>query len=50
MLKTGMAVIAGESHHVHAWVDLEELARNAILDIGYTSSDVGFDGASRVRC
>ena len=29
-----------------AWVDLEDLVRNVILDIGYTSSQVGFDGAT----
>src|SRR5690606_31417028 len=28
------------------YVDLEDLIREVILDIGYNSSDVGFDGAS----
>ncbi len=45
MLKTGMAVIAGEIT-TSAWVDLEELTRRTIVDIGYTSSDMGFDGAT----
>ncbi|HJP52625.1 MAG: methionine adenosyltransferase [Pseudomonadales bacterium] len=45
MLKTGMVVIAGEIT-TKAWVDLEEICRKVILDIGYNSSDVGFDGAS----
>ena len=45
LIKTGMVVIAGEVT-TDAWVDLEALARNTILDIGYTSSDVGFDGAT----
>ena len=45
MVKTGMVVIAGEIT-TDAWVDLEELCREVILDIGYNSSDVGFDGAS----
>ena len=45
MVKTGMAVIAGEVT-TSTYVDLEEVVRNVILDIGYDSSDVGFDGAS----
>ena len=27
-----------------SWIDLEDLVRNVINDIGYTSSDVGYDG------
>ena len=45
MVKTGMAVIAGEVT-TSTYVDLEEVVRQVILDIGYDSSDVGFDGAS----
>ncbi|MCO7225247.1 methionine adenosyltransferase [Pleionea sp. CnH1-48] len=45
MVKTGMAIIAGEVR-TSTYVDLEEVVRNVILDIGYDSSDVGFDGAS----
>ena len=45
MVKTGMVIIAGEIT-TSAWIDLEELCREVILDIGYNSSDVGFDGAS----
>jgi S-adenosylmethionine synthetase len=45
MVKTGMVVLAGEITTT-AWVDLEEICRAVILDIGYNSSDVGFDGAS----
>ena len=45
MVKTGMAIIAGEVT-TSTYVDLEEVVRNVILDIGYNSSDVGFDGAS----
>jgi len=45
MVKTGMAVIAGEVR-TDTYVDLEDIVRDVILDIGYTSSDVGFDGAS----
>ncbi len=45
MVKTGMAVIAGEVT-TSTYVDLEAVVRQVILDIGYNSSDVGFDGAS----
>ena len=45
LVKTGMVVVAGEIT-TDAWVDLEELCRQVILDIGYDSSEVGFDGAS----
>lgn len=43
LIKTGMAIIAGEVS-TKAWVDLEHLVRQTINDIGYNSSDVGFDG------
>ena len=45
MVKTGMAIVAGEVT-TSAWVDIEEIVRNTVLDIGYNSSDMGFDGAS----
>jgi S-adenosylmethionine synthetase len=45
LVKTGMAVIAGEVR-TSTYVDLEDIVRSVILDIGYDSSDVGFDGAS----
>ncbi len=45
LVKTGMAVVAGEVR-TSTYVDLEDLIRQVILDIGYNSSDVGFDGAS----
>jgi S-adenosylmethionine synthetase len=45
MVKTGMAMIAGEVT-TSTYVDLEDVVRKVILDIGYNSSDVGFDGAS----
>jgi S-adenosylmethionine synthetase len=43
LVKTGVAVVAGEVT-TEAWVDLEDIVRGVITDIGYTSSDVGFDG------
>jgi len=45
MVKTGMVIIAGEVR-TNTYVDLEEIVRDVVLDIGYDSSDVGFDGAS----
>ena len=45
MVKTGMAIVAGEMT-TSTYVDLEDLIREVILDIGYDSSDVGFDGNS----
>ncbi|MDB6178864.1 methionine adenosyltransferase [Paracoccus sp. Z330] len=45
MVKTGVAIISGEIT-TSAWVDLESIVRDVINDIGYTSSDVGFDGAT----
>ncbi|MFC3851825.1 methionine adenosyltransferase [Salinispirillum marinum] len=45
MVKTGMVIIAGEVR-TNTYVDLEDIVRDVVLDIGYNSSDVGFDGAS----
>ena len=44
-VKTGMALVGGEIT-TSAWVDIENLAREVICDIGYTSSEMGFDGRS----
>ena len=43
MVKTGVAIVSGEISTT-SWIDLEELVRSVINDIGYTSSDVGYDG------
>ncbi|MGY0400086.1 MAG: S-adenosylmethionine synthetase N-terminal domain-containing protein, partial [Ostreibacterium sp.] len=43
LVKTGMVVVAGEIS-TNTWIDLEDIVRNKIKDIGYTSSEVGFDG------
>jgi S-adenosylmethionine synthetase len=43
LTKTGMVVLAGEIT-TSADVDYEQIARRVVCDIGYTSSDIGFDG------
>ncbi len=45
MVKTGVAIVAGEVT-TSAWVDIEDIVRGTVLEIGYNSSDMGFDGAS----
>ena len=43
LVKTGMVVLAGEITTT-ADVKYEQLVRDTVNDIGYTSSDIGFDG------
>jgi S-adenosylmethionine synthetase len=45
LVKTGLVLLAGEIT-TSAEIDYEQVARQTILDIGYNSSDVGFDGSS----
>ena len=45
LVTTGLVVVAGEVT-TEAYVDIAKIARQRVLDIGYTSSDVGFDGES----
>ncbi|MCR9092490.1 MAG: methionine adenosyltransferase, partial [Proteobacteria bacterium] len=45
LVKTGIAMLAGEVTTT-ATVDFEELVREVINGIGYTSSAVGFDGTT----
>jgi S-adenosylmethionine synthetase len=45
LIKTGVVIVAGEVTTT-AWVDVEALVRKTVLDIGYNSSEMGFDGAS----
>ena len=42
LVNTGLVVLAGEIT-THAHVDYQEVARNTIRDIGYVSSEMGFD-------
>ncbi len=43
MVKTGFAIVAGEIT-TNAQVDVTQLVRKTICDIGYTDSSMGFDG------
>jgi S-adenosylmethionine synthetase len=45
MVTTGMALVAGEIT-TSAWVDIPEIVRQTIRDIGYNSSNMGFDWQS----
>jgi S-adenosylmethionine synthetase len=42
MVNTGMVVLSGEIT-TSAWVDMNEVVRNRIKEIGYNHSDMGFD-------
>ena len=43
LVKSGLVFIAGEIS-TNAWVDIEQIARNTILEIGYDNPHIGFDG------
>ena len=45
MIKTGAVIVGGEIT-TNAWIDLDEVVRKVVCDIGYTSSHVGFDGST----
>ncbi len=44
-VKTGMVLVGGEIS-TNAWVDIEDITRRTVSEIGYVHSDMGFDGAS----
>ncbi|OOX29882.1 methionine adenosyltransferase [Vibrio parahaemolyticus] len=44
-VKTGMVMVGGEIT-TSAWVDIEELTRETVREIGYVHSDMGFDANS----
>ena len=44
-VKTGMVLVGGEIN-TKAWVDIEEITRKTVKEIGYVHSDMGFDGES----
>lgn len=45
LVKTGMVLVGGEVT-TKAWVDIEQIVRNVVRDIGYNSSAMGFDWES----
>src|ERR1700732_4501979 len=45
VVKSGMVFLAGEIS-TSAWVDMEQIARNTVLQIGYNDPHIGFDGAT----
>lgn len=45
LVKTGMVIVAGEVT-TNGYVDIENIVRGVVRDIGYNSSDIGFDAAS----
>ncbi len=45
LVTTGLVVVAGEVT-TDAYAEIGKIARQRVLDIGYTSSDIGFDGES----
>lgn len=45
LVKTGMVIVAGEVT-TSGYVDIESIVRGVVHDIGYNSSDIGFDSAS----
>lgn len=45
MVTTGMILIAGEITTI-SWVDMPDVARQTVREIGYNSSDMGFDWQS----
>lgn len=45
LINTGMVVLSGEIT-TDAWVDMQEIVRNTVRNIGYTSSEMGFDADS----
>jgi S-adenosylmethionine synthetase len=46
LTKTGMVILAGEITTQAKGIEYEKIVRDVVCDIGYTSSDIGFDGAT----
>ena len=43
LVKTGFAMVAGEVT-TNAWIDIPTIVRKTICNIGYTASEMGYDG------
>ena len=46
MVTTGLVHVAGEISTEDAYVDIPTIIRKRVTEIGYTSSEIGFDGHS----
>lgn len=46
LLTTGLIVVAGEITMEKGYVDIPRVAREVVMDIGYTRAKFGFDGAT----
>ncbi len=45
LVNTGMVILSGEIT-TSAWVDMQDIVRNTVKEIGYNSSEMGFDWES----
>jgi len=45
LIKTGAVIVAGEVT-TNAWIELDDLVRKVVKDIGYNNSEIGFDGGT----
>ena len=45
LVNTGMVILSGEIT-TEAWVDMQEIVRKTVKEIGYNSSEMGFDWES----
>ena len=43
MVKTGLVLVSGEVR-TNTWVNIEDIIRQVVLEIGYDNSSLGFDG------
>ncbi|MFZ4507464.1 MAG: methionine adenosyltransferase [Fimbriimonas sp.] len=44
LLTRGLCIVAGEVRLQEGWVDVQKIVRDTINEVGYTDTDLGFDG------